>query len=263
MSVPAPTLTISLVQADLAWEDAPANYTHLRNLIQDCPEGGLILLPEMFGSGFTMNAKKVAEPMTGPGVEFLKNCSKQKNAWVGGSLAIEADGKFYNRFLLAAPDGTIAWYDKAHLFRMSGEQKTYSSGKTRVITDVAGWRVMLQVCYDLRFPVFSRNSSEPKQAYDLLVYTANWPSKRRHHWTALLPARAIENQAFVAGVNRVGIDGNGIPCLGDSMIISPEGEVLAELTGTEGILTAELEYGALHAWREKFPAWEDADKFSL
>lgn len=253
-------LTLSLVQADLAWQDPAANRQRLTALLDAAPAlGELVLLPEMFATGFTMRAPAHAEPMDGPTVAWLRATARDRGVTLGGSLAIVDGGDYYNRFLWADPDGGLGWYDKRHLFRMAGEHRHYTAGRVRAVFELGGWRVCPLICYDLRFPVWSRGAD----AFDLLVYVANWPATRRPAWQALLPARAVENQCYVAGVNRVGNDGQGVPYAGDSGVHHPLGHVLLDLGGGESVATVTLGGAELVEYRARFPAWQDADRFTL
>ena len=253
-------LTIALVQAGLQWENIKVNLRHMDNLLVNSSEGAdMIILPEMFSTGFTMNVKEVAEPMDGLAVEWMKSKAKEFNAVITGSLIIHEDGQYFNRLIWAAP-GQIDYYDKRHLFRMQGENKYYSPGKEKRIFTYHGWRICPMICYDLRFPVWSRNRRE----YDFLFYVANWPAKRNRIWDILLPARAIENQVYVAGVNRVGKDGMGIEYTGNSCLINPKGEeMLSADTAQEDVLIKDIDFSELERFRKKFPVGEDADNFEI
>ncbi len=253
---------ISLAQQPLAWHDAAANRTHFAGVI--APLAGatdLVLLPEMFTSGFTMKPEKYAEPAEGPTRDWLREQARVLDAAVGGSVAVNDNGRYYNRFMLATPEGGVHHYDKRHLFRMGGEHRHYSAGTRALIVEWRGIRICPLVCYDLRFPVWSRR--RPGLDYDLLVFSANWPAARRHAWITLLAARAMENQAYVAGVNRVGEDGGGIAHAGDSVVHDFTGQPLVELLDRQQVVTVTLDADALRAWREKFPAHLDADTFRL
>ena len=253
------TLSVNLVQTQLAWEQAEKNYQHLADLMdQGSSNADLIILPEMFATGFSMNSAAVAEPMEGPSVNWLQQQSANRQCAIGGSLAITSDGQIYNRFLFSAPE-QLACYDKRHLFRMGGEHKRYQSGGERKLVDFKAWRILPQVCYDLRFPVWSRNRND----YDLAIYVANWPAQRAYHWRQLLIARAIENQCYVIGVNRVGQDGNGLDYAGDSLVVSPRGELLLDMADRNGIEGCQISLAELEQYRCDFPAHMDADRFSL
>ncbi|NYB30421.1 amidohydrolase [Pantoea agglomerans] len=252
-------LKITLLQETLSWMDGEANLRHFDEHLDGLTGRDLILLPEMFTTGFAMEAAKSSLPQAQV-VEWLHQHARRNDALVGGSAAIQTEHGAVNRFLLVEPDGTLHQYDKRHLFRMADEHHHYLPGEQRQVFEWRGWRILPQICYDLRFPVFSRNRND----YDLALYVANWPAPRALHWQALLLARAIENQAYVAGCNRVGSDGNQHEYSGDSQIISPQGEILSAAEPHQRArLDAELSLNALNAYRERFPAWQDADRFSL
>ena len=253
-------LTISLLQTDTVWHDPAANRARFDDLLAQVPAAtGLVLLPEMFATGFTMDSAAVAETMQGDTVAWLQQRAADTGKVLCGSLVIHADGAYYNRFLCAQPDGTLATYDKRHRFRMAGEHEHYSAGGRKIVVHVRGWRVCPMVCYDLRFPVWFRNRGE----YDLLVCVANWPAARREAWNTLLRARAIENQVYAAGVNIVGTDGNGVAYSGGSAVYAPDGLPLAEAFDTAQIVTCSIAWAPLAALREEFPVWQDADEFEL
>lgn len=229
----------------------------------------IVVLPEMFSTGFSMNAKGLAETMEGETVQWMKRVAAQKKIILTGSIIIEANGNYYNRLLWILPNGQYGVYDKRHRFAYAGEDAHYTAGNKRLIASVKGWKINLQVCYDLRFPVWSRQTpSSPAEVgkapeYDVLIYVANWPERRSQAWQILLQARAIENQCYVVGVNRVGNDGNEIHYSGDSMIIDPLGEVLYTKKEAEDIFTITIDRSHLDKVREKFPFWKDADEFTL
>jgi len=254
------TLTLTLIQADLAWHDAAANRQAFDETLGkiDSP-GDLVVLPEMFSTGFTMHAKSQAEPMDGPTRQWMKEKARDLGAAVCGSVIIEDGGDFYNRFLFEAPDGEEWRYDKRHLFRLANEDEHYRAGESRVVFSYRGFRICPQVCYDLRFPVWSRNRGD----YDLLIYVANWPSRRHLAWQTLIRARAIENQAFVAAVNRSGTDGNDLPYLGGSAVIDYLGQDLADLGDQPGHATVSISLDDCRRFRERFPFHRDADAFTL
>ena len=252
-------LKITVLQETLSWMDGEANLRHFDVQLAGLTGRDLILLPEMFTTGFAMEAAKSSLPEAQV-IEWLHHHARRTDALVGGSAAIQTEHGAVNRFLLVEPDGTLHQYDKRHLFRMADEHHHYLPGEQRQVFEWRGWRILPQICYDLRFPVFSRNRDD----YDLALYVANWPAPRALHWQALLLARAIENQAYVAGCNRVGSDGNQHHYSGDSQIISPQGEILSAAEPHQRArLDAELSLDALKAYRERFPAWQDADRFSL
>ncbi|MFM2136462.1 MAG: hypothetical protein RL021_1862 [Bacteroidota bacterium] len=256
-------LRITLLQTPLIWENPEENVKMLEGKIHDLPEGqDLIVLPEMFSSGFTMNAPAVAEPMDGVTMQWMRRAAQKTGAVVTGSLVIESDGKHYNRLIWMCPDGNYRHYDKRHLFALAGEENTYTGGNRRMVFEWKGWRIFPLICYDLRFPIWSRRA--PDFDYDLLVYVANWPERRRAAWRRLLPARAIENQCYVAAVNRIGEDGNGVPHSGDSVILDYLGDALAEgPAGADCSLQAGLDHSALQQFREQFPFAKDADRFQI
>jgi predicted amidohydrolase len=252
-------LEVKLVQCELAWEQPADNRRQMQDIIEDEERGSdLVVLPEMFTTGFSMNAIGNAEPPGGATEQWLRQLAVDRNCALAGSIAVQGDGGVYNRLLFATPDG-VQHYDKRHLFRMAGEHKRYLAGDSRVIVQWRGWRILLQVCYDLRFPVFSRNRSD----YDLALYVANWPAPRRLHWRQLLIARAIENQACVVGVNRVGSDARGLDYSGDSLAIAADGTLLADMGSDAGTASALLDGAALMEYREAFPCHLDADLFEL
>lgn len=255
------TLRVAVIQTHLVWQDCQANLQQLTEQLAALKPIDLVVLPEMFASGFSMASAEIAETEPGPALSWLIEQAKRLQAAITGSLAVKtAEGTYVNRLYFVQPDGQIQHYDKRHLFRMAGEHKAYQAGSERVIVLFRGCRLLLQVCYDLRFPVFSRNCSD----YDAIVYVANWPAVRSRAWWLLLQARAIENQAFVFGCNRVGEDGKGISYAGDSLIVDYLGQPLAELAPSEqGVLYAEADLAALAAFRQQFPAHLDADRFRL
>jgi len=255
------SLKVTLIQTDPAWRNIPENIGRLDSLIEEISEpSDLIILPEMFSTGFTMEPQGLAETMTGPTVLQMTRWSKKAGADICGSIIIEEGGRYYNRLIWAKPDGAVLTYDKRHLFRMSGEHEVYTAGDKLCTIDICGWKVRPLICYDLRFPVWSRNAGN---AYDLLIVVANWPEKRAEHWKTLLRARAIENQCYAIGVNRVGVDGNHIAYSGNSAVIDFTGTTLWEKSHAACIQTVELSLDKLHAWREEFPAWRDADDFRI
>ena len=257
-----PDLTLSFIQASLQWHDPAANRADLERHINEISIAtDLIVLPEMFTTGFTMAAPALAEPMDGPTVQWLQRLAAARDAVITGSLIIKEYGQFYNRLLWVRPDGTLSYYDKRHRFGIAGETAVYTAGTTRLVEEWRGWRVCPLVCYDLRFPVWSRNfSAEP---YDLLLYVANWPAARRMVWNTLLRARAIENVAYTLGVNRVGTDGNDLAYAGDSALLDMRGEYLVEVGNQETNITRTLRHAALLEFRQRFPALHDADSFEL
>jgi len=255
--------TISFIQAALQWHDPAANLLELSRYINQISiPTDLIILPEMFTTGFSMEAAKLAESMDGPTIKWMRATAAAQNAVVMGSIIIRDEhGNFYNRLLWVRPDGSLNYYNKRHLFTMAGEHHTYNAGTERIIEEWRGWRICPLVCYDLRFPVWSRNSAAAP--YDLLVYVANWPAARRTAWTTLLRARAIENLAYTVGVNRVGVDGNSLTYTGDSALLDMRGEYLVEVGNQETSITRSLRRSDLESFRARFPALQDADAFTL
>jgi omega-amidase len=253
-------LTVTLVQTPLHWQDAGANRRLLAEKFTrlEAPTD-LIVLPEMFTTGFSMAAPQLAEAMDGPTLSWLAAQAHKHQAVITGSLIIADQGHYYNRLIWMRPDGHYDHYDKRHLFRMAGEHHTYAPGQQRLVVELKGWRICPLVCYDLRFPVWSRCQED----YDLLLYVANWPEKRSQAWKTLLQARAIENLAFVVGVNRTGEDGKGIAYAGDSVVHAPNGQVLWHQSGKEACPTLRLERQVLTDYRDSFPAHLDADLFRL
>jgi predicted amidohydrolase len=250
-------LNVTLIQADLHWENIEANLEMFDARIDAIAEPcDLIVLPEMFSTGFSMSAETLAEPMSGKAVSWMQAKARVSKTVIAGSLIIGQSDKYYNRLVWARPDGSLATYDKKHLFRYADEDSVYTAGDERITLDLNGWRVRPFICYDLRFPIWCRNLD---LAYDLALFVANWPSRRSAHWRKLLVARAIENQSYVMGVNRVGIDGNGHAYDGASAIINPLGEPVFETADKAITQTAALSYGQLADYRKAFPAWKDAD----
>lgn len=270
-------LTVSLVQTRLFWEDKSANLSMLEKKILSIPEKTeVVILPEMFSTGFSTNAAALAETMGGPTVSWMKKIAGEKKCILTGSLIIREDGRpealFFNRLIWMQPDGNFGYYDKRHLFAYGKEHQSFTAGNKRLIASAKGWKIQLQICYDIRFPLWLRQSNPanplPAQEkteleYDVLIVIANWPTPRIHAWKTLLLARAIENQCFVIGVNRTGTDGNGLAYSGDSMIIGPLGEVLCALSENEAIITLTLNKEITETTRKQFPFWKDADHFLI
>ncbi|MCB9261695.1 MAG: amidohydrolase [Flavobacteriales bacterium] len=252
-------LTVSLVQTHLFWEDVEANLAHFESKLKTLGTTDLIVLPETFNTGFTMNARPFAEPINGRTVNWLKQQSAAYNAAICGSLVIDEHGKLYNRFIIAYPDGTIDFYNKRHLFSIGGEHEVFECGIEKRIWDVKGWKICPQVCYDLRFPVWSRNA----ETYDMLVYTANWPLKRMPHWMGLIPARSIENQCYVAALSRIGFDGEQVEQSGHSCFADFDGIILQNAQNNDIILTQTFSIKPLLERREIFPVLKDADVFKV
>ena len=257
------TLTVTLLQTALAWHDPAANRAAFaERLAQVSIPTDLIVLPEMFSTGFSMEAAALAEPLHGPTLAWMQATAATHDAVVTGSLIIRAaDGAYHNRLLWVRPDGSLSWYDKRHLFTFAGEHHHYTPGTTRLVETWRGWRICPLVCYDLRFPVWSRN--DPANPYDLLLYVANWPAARRTAWNVLLRARALENVAYCLGLNRVGTDGLGHEYAGESAVVDMRGEYLVQAGSQAVCITRTLHRDALWAFREAFPALADADAFTL
>lgn len=258
----ADNLRISMIQSHIIWEDRDENLGYYGELLRRVSgKTDLAVLPETFTTGFTMNVEKMADRMDGETVATIKEWAKKYKMAIAGSFIAEENGKYYNRAFFITPEGGATYYDKRHLFRMSGEHDHFTGGTKRAVAAYKGWNICLQVCYDLRFPVWSRNV---ENEYDLLVYVANWPEARKKVWRALLQARALENMAYVCGVNRVGIDGKGFVYRGDSMVFAPKGKKLADCGKREEMTrTCVLVKQELDDLRAKFPAWKDADTFRI
>jgi omega-amidase len=269
-------LPITLVQTDIAWEDKQANFSTLeRKILSIAEKTTIVILPEMFSTGFSMRPEALAETMDGETVRWMKRIAAEKKIILTGSIIVEdhesekekgdGDGSgkpgYFNRLIWMLPNGNYGYYDKRHRFAYAGEDEHYSAGDKRLVASVSGWKFNLLICYDLRFPVWARQS-QPSE-YDVLVYVANWPEKRIQAWKTLLQARAIENQCYVIGVNRVGNDGNDIHYSGDSMVVDPLGEVLYTRNEMEDIATVTLSRSHLQNVRERFPFWKDADGFRI
>ena len=271
------SLRFTLIQTPLFWEDKGANLDSLAQKIMniDVPTE-IIVLPEMFSTGFSMQPEKFAETMEGPTIDWMRRISIEKKSIITGSLIIEEGGKYYNRLVWMLPNGQLGYYDKRHLFAYAGEDQHYTAGNKRLIASVKGWKINLQICYDLRFPIWARqqrvnesndltthNNNPAHLEYDVLLYVANWPEKRSHAWKTLLTARAIENQCYTIGLNRVGLDGNNINHSGDSMVVGPLGEVLYHCAYESDIFHITLQKEELNKTREQFPFWKDADFFQI
>lgn len=264
-------LRVSLVQGATRWHDPAGNREYYASLIE--PLSGwtdLVVLPETFTSGFSNEAIRDAETMGGATVAWLRDRARELDAAITGSVQLrvgdgQAPDKVFNRLLFVTPDGEVRHYDKRHLFRYADEHKRYAAGRDRLVVEWKGWKICPLVCYDLRFPVFSRNGHDAQRGfdYDLVLFVANWPAARAHAWRTLLRARAIENLSYCLGVNRVGIDGNQLPYSGDSAVLDCLGQTMADLGAQEQTVTVALDPAALAAFREKFPAWMDADSFDL
>jgi len=253
-------LTITLIQTELFWENKEVNIHHFTKLIEDIKEQtDVIILPEMFSTGFSMNASALAEKMDGPVVSWMKETAKKKQAVICGSLIIEEDEKYFNRFVWVGTDGIVQSYNKRHLFRMANENDFYTNGTKKIIIEYKGFKIFPAVCYDLRFPVWLRRTKQFD--YDMMIVVANWPERRALHWKALLHARAIENQCYVVAVNRVGNDGNGFLYSGESSLINPKGEIVFQQANDSFTKTFTIELAEVNEWRNNFKAIEDADSF--
>jgi predicted amidohydrolase len=265
------TLSITTIQTDLHWEDKAANLKMLEEKINGIKERTeIVILPEMFSTGFSMKPESLAETMDGVTVEWMKRVAVNRKIILTGSVIIEEGGNYFNRLIWMLPNGQYGIYDKRHRFAYAGEDDHYTAGTKRLIASVKGWKINLLVCYDLRFPVWARQEplptggdGETSLEYDLLIYVANWPDRRIHAWKTLLQARAIENQSYVVGVNRVGKDGNDIQYSGESMVVDPLGEVLYTKKVEEDVFTITLDKAHLDSVRAKFPFWRDADDFEI
>jgi omega-amidase len=268
------TLTITTIQSHLHWQDKAANLKMFEEKIDGIKEKTeIVVLPEMFSTGFVIQPDALAETMDDETVQWMKRVSAKKKIILTGSVIIKetnqaADSvptRYYNRLIWMLPNGEYGYYDKRHRFAFAGENENYTAGSKRLIASVKGWKINLLVCYDLRFPVWSRQSpdAEDQPEFDVLIYVANWPERRNHAWKTLLQARAIENQSYVVGVNRVGKDGSDLYHSGDSMIVDPLGEVLYHKKDAEDIFTITIDKAHLQNVREKFPFWKDADDFTI
>lgn len=263
------SLTCTVIQTKLFWEDIPANLQMLEEKINSIGEKTeVVILPEMFSTGFSMQPEKVAEGMDGEALAWMKRISAEKKIILTGSLSTAENGHYYNRLIWMLPNGQMGTYDKRHLFAYANEHNHYTSGSKRLIASVKGWRINLQICYDLRFPVWARQTQHEQKEdqgleYDVLIFVANWPERRSEMWKTLLQARAIENQCFCIGVNRVGNDGNGTYHSGDSMVVNPLGEVLYHKAHDEDNYTFTLQKQDLENVREEMPFWKDADPFLI
>jgi predicted amidohydrolase len=259
-------LRVTLIQTYLYWEETQKNLDHFEQLLGLIREPtDLILLPETFNTGFSINPDKCAEPMDGPSMQFLKDKSREKNAVIMATLLISEDKECYNRLVCMYPEGNFETYDKRHLFRMSEESRIFKAGHRKLLVEVKGWKISPVICYDLRFPVWSKNTwKEGKYGYDLMVCLANWPASRAHIWKTLLMARAIENQTYVAGVNRIGDDGNSTRHSGDSMALDAKGNVMyAAEAGKEWVETVTFSAEDLALYRDSFTIGMDWDKFTI
>jgi predicted amidohydrolase len=261
------SLLITLIQTQLHWEDKAANLKMLEEKILGIKEKTeIVILPEMFSTGFSMKPEALAETMDGETLHWMKQIAAKKKIILTGSFICKENENYYNRLIWMLPTGQYGIYDKRHLFAFAGEDNHYTAGNKRLIAAVKGWKINLQICYDLRFPVWARQNSAAGNStteYDVLIYVANWPERRSHAWKTLLQARAIENQCYVVGVNRVGNDGNNFYHSGDSMVVDPLGEVLYHQKDAEAIYTISLDKAHLETIREKLPFLKDADDFTF
>jgi predicted amidohydrolase len=259
-------LKFTLVQTQLHWENKAANLQMLEGKVNDLQASThVVVLPEMFSTGFSMKPGLFAEPMNGETVEWMKRIAASKKIILTGSIIVEENGHYFNRLVWMLPNGQLGFYNKRHLFAYGEEDKYYTAGTERLVASVNGWKINLMVCYDLRFPVWARQQFDEERnfEYDVLIYVANWPERRNTAWKSLLRARAIENQCYVIGVNRVGNDGNNIYHSGDSTVIDPLGEILYQKADEEDVFTIGLSKERLKEVREKFQFWRDADDFQL
>ena len=255
-------LRVSIVQADIIKDCVDENISYYESLLgRLAGETDLAVIPELFSTGMTLDVEGMADTNDGKTMSTIKKYAKEYGFAITGSFLASDNGKYYNRAFFITPEGAEYYYDKRHLFRMAEEDRSFSAGAKRLIVNYQGWRICLMVCYDLRFPVWSRNVNNE---YDLLIYVANWPEVRKVAWEALLKARAIENMCYVCGVNRIGTDNRDFKYHGDSQIYSPKGEILLKSNENEElVLTETLDHKSLQTFREKFPAWMDADKFEI
>ncbi|MFC2152833.1 amidohydrolase [Bacteroidota bacterium] len=254
-------LYVSCIQTDLSWENIDENLNHFANKFSSIPiESEIVILPEMFTTGFSMNSIELAEEMNEKSFQWMKEQAKRINKIIIGSIIVKENNNYYNRCISMFPNGKFYTYDKGHLFRMEKEHEDFTKGESKTIFKHNGWRICTLICYDLRFPVWSRNQND----YDLLIYIASWPESRRDVWNTLLKARAIENQTYVVGVNRIGQDGEGITYSGDTIVINPKGQIITKANDyKDEIISAELSLNELNQFREKFPVFLDADDFKL
>lgn len=252
-------IVISLIQANIAWENPGHNLVNYSSVIDGLQESDIIILPEMFPTGFTMDVLNFHEFENGASVTWMREMAKKTDAAVCGSMIIKDGENYYNRLFFVTPEGEVFTYNKRHLFRMGEEHEHFTPGRDRVVFEYKGWRIMPQICYDLRFPVWFRNQND----YDLLINVANWPSPRKKVWNTLLSARAIENQCFIAAVNRIGKDAKGLDHSGDSMLVDFKGEIIQTCMDEEKTITVELIKKDLQKFKETFPTHLDADDFTL
>jgi predicted amidohydrolase len=248
-------MNITLVQSELYWEDIEKNLLGFEEKLKNIGQTDLIILPEMFSTGFSMNAASVAETMDGSAINWMRKTAMKKNCALTGSLIIKENGKLFNRLIFMRADGSFEQYDKKHLFTMAKEEETYAAGTEKIIIEYKGWKICPLICYDLRFPIWNRNLED----YDLAIYVANWPDRRSYHWRSLLTARAIENQCYVAAVNRVGNDGKDLYYSGYSSLIDPAGEILYQRADSEDIQQFDISLEHLKEVRTKLPFLKDRD----
>jgi len=259
--MPSDTLNITLLQSDIVWEDKQANFAQYESQLASIKERKeVVVLPEMFTTGFSMQPERFAETMEGETIEWMRQMAATYRCIITGSVMIKEEERYYNRLVWMQPNGQYYHYDKRHLFAFANEDQHYTAGEKKLILQVNGWRICPVICYDLRFPVWLRNQEE---AYDILIVVANWPARRAHAWRSLLVARAIENMSYVVGVNRVGNDGKEVYHNGNSAVFNPLGEVLWEHTDEVAIKTITLEKSMLAATRAQFPFLKDADTFYI
>ncbi|MDR1582636.1 MAG: amidohydrolase [Prevotellaceae bacterium] len=252
-------MDILLLQTDMKWQSPDNNRDHIKNIINSSPKADIIILPEMFTTGFCISPVNIAEKANTVTLAWLQNLSAEKKSAIAGSIAVEENGKYYNRFYFVKPDGSYFTYNKRHLFSFAGENKEYTAGNERVIVEYGGFRILLQICYDIRFPVFSRNKGD----YDMIIYVANWPITRIGAWNMLLPARAIENQCYVAGVNRAGSDPAAKYNGGTTLIDFLGKPVVSARPDKEDAVLGTINIQSLKDFRKKFPALADADNFII
>jgi len=251
-------INVTLIQSDIIWEDRISNLKKYQEKLNQIESTDLIILPEMFTTGFSMSPKDISENMNGETIQWMKQNANKMNSAISGSIIIEEDGKYFNRFIWVNPDGSIHHYDKRHLFSFAGENENYTAGNEKIIIEYKGWKICPLICYDLRFPVWSRNSED----YDLLIYVANWPDKRKSAWKSLLTARAIENQCYVIGVNRVGEDSKNYYS-GDSSLINALGETLYTNSHIEEIYSNTISKYDLNKVRTQLPFLNDKDNYKI
>ena len=253
------SFSLAILQSDLYWEDKSANFRQFGDQIKKLKSKvDLVVLPETFSTGFSMHVEQVAD-RNNEARDWMIQTACKNQVYLAGSVIVREEEKYYNRLFWVDPAGNVAHYDKRHLYRMGGERDNFTPGTGRVVVKLGTFRILLQVCYDLRFPVFARNRGD----YDVILYVANWPSTRQNAWDTLLLARAIENQAFVIGANRTGVDGEGGDTCGSSVVVDPKGYIKARLNKQPGLLVTSVSMKELNDYRKKFPAYEDADPFTL